>query len=157
MKLSFASSLLFALAFILTIRVQAATVCNTTLKYFTLYNGDTDKSVQNITAGGKICTPSYKVNFEASYGPCASDPKNPIKKVWLALCKVEGKCASRIEKKENYFVFGNNGTQVNGRSIENGAYILTAKAYNGTAWTKKSDVEFTVGACTRNLRFETDM
>jgi hypothetical protein len=113
--------------------------------------------VQNIEGGQKICTPNFQVNFEASYGPCATDSKNPIKKVWMALCKVEGKCVTRIENLASYFVYGNVGSNIYGRTIENGEYILIAKAYNGTTWTKKSDVEFTVGGCPRNLRSEMDM
>jgi hypothetical protein len=121
-----------------------------------LYNGDADKFAQNIQGGQKICTPDYKVNFEAPYGPYATDSKNPIKKVFMALCKVEGNCITNTENQAGYFMYGNEGSKINGRTLENGAYILIAKAYDGKTWTKKADVEFTVGPCTRHLRSAVD-
>lgn len=120
-----------------------------------MYSAETDKwTVQNIKANQKICTPNYRVNFEAFYGQCVNDTKNPNKKVWMALCKVDGNCVTRVENQANYYIYGNNGTDVQGNSIENGDYILIAKAYNGTIWTKKKEVDFSIVPCTRNLRSE---
>jgi hypothetical protein len=72
----------------------------------------------------------------------------------MALCKVDGGCVTRVENEAQYYIYGNDGDDIFGRTVSNGDYIFIAKAYNGTTWSKKKQVDFTIGPCSRNLRSE---